>query len=206
MKTLEQLRKEYSQTISLLEMEKIANDLLDKYAYSTTDLLSEFNVDNLHKLFNDSHTNNSSIIDVLDHATEYKLNQRARHVYSEAARVFKFQDLCAKIDGSIATVKQLWELGDLANSSQKSCRDLYECSSAELDELTNLCCKLGAFGSRLTGAGWGGSTVSFVLEEKVGSFISELKEKFYNEKAEHCKEEYVFACKPMCGASIYVKK
>ncbi len=57
------------------------------------------------------------------------------------------------------------------NESQTSCRDLYDCSCPEIDDITELARKKGAFGSRLTGAGWGGCTVSLVQASHSQQFI-----------------------------------
>ena len=65
------------------------------------------------------------------------------------------------------------------NESQSSCRDLYECSSPELDELTSLALKNGAIGSRLTGAGWGGCTVSLVPESKADNFMKVMAKEYF---------------------------
>ena len=73
---------------------------------------------------------------------------------------------------------QLNNLGQLMNESHESCRDLYDCSSPELEELTKMCRAAGAYGSRLTGAGWGGCAVSLVEGAKVANFL-EAVEKVY---------------------------
>lgn len=67
-------------------------------------------------------------------ATVFKLYQRARHVYGEAARVLQFKAVC---DSSPADA--VAQLGDLMNRSHASCRDLYECSCPELDQLVDIC-------------------------------------------------------------------
>ena len=62
----------------------------------------------------------------------------------------------------------------------------------------------GAFGSRLTGAGWGGCSVSLVPSEGVDRFIEVVKKKFY-EIDEHRNSkvaEALFATKPGSGAAI----
>ena len=48
--------------------------------------------------------------------------------------------------------------------AEYTCRDLYECSCEELDSLVSCAKAAGAVGARLTGAGWGGCTVSLVHE------------------------------------------
>lgn len=66
--------------------------------------------------------------------THFKLHQRAKHVYGEAARVRQFQSVCDS-EGSDSIQK----LGELMNQSHASCRDLYECSCPELDQLVDIC-------------------------------------------------------------------
>lgn len=46
------------------------------------------------------------------------------------------------------------ELGRLMDESHSSLRDLYQCSHPDLDELIDLCKRGGAYGCKLTGAGY----------------------------------------------------
>lgn len=52
---------------------------------------------------------------------------------------------------------------------------LFCCSCPELENLVGLCQRNGAFGARLTGAGWGGCAVALVEENQAESFIASLK-------------------------------
>lgn len=88
------------------------------------------------------------------------------------------------------------------NESHKSCSNMFDCSCPELDKLTALARASGAYGSRLTGAGWGGCTVSLVSEGKVEEFKKKLKEGYpgYRGLTEGELDGMVFATKPSSGA------
>lgn len=142
-------------------------------------------------------------------AAGFELYKRAKHVLSEAVRVFQFRDVCLQKPPYAGSL--LCDLGTLMNDSQTSCRDLYNCSCPEIDDLTSIARKAGAYGSRLTGAGWGGCTVSLVAENDVERFIEKIKEEYYykrwpewrgNDEAERKMEDYVFASKPGGGAAV----
>ncbi len=95
-------------------------------------------------------------------AERFMLRQRAMHVFGEAIRVLKFNSLLSAPAPQTDEENEelLQALGTLLNDTQESCRDIYDNSCPELDELCQLARKAGSYGSRLTGAGW----VSHVLK------------------------------------------
>lgn len=135
--------------------------------------------------------------------TQFKLHQRAKHVYGEAARVLQFKSVC---DSEPADATRL--LGELMNQSHASCRDLYECSCPELDQLVDICLKSGAVGSRLTGAGWGGCAVSMVPSKKVESFLQAVREEYYlpDPRRAAMEKQSLFVSKPGGGAAIFFEE
>ncbi|KAM7414786.1 hypothetical protein PAMA_019548 [Pampus argenteus] len=137
------------------------------------------------------------------HVTHFKLHQRAKHVYGEAARVLQFKSVCDSV-----AAESIQRLGDLMNQSHASCRDLYECSCPELDQLVDICLKSGAVGSRLTGAGWGGCAVSMVPCEKVESFLQAVREAFYlpDSRRAAMEKQSLFVSKPGGGAAIFLEE
>lgn len=90
--------------------------------------------------------------------------KRAEHVVYENERVLK--SVAALEKGDLAL------FGKLMCESHDSLRDLYEVTGIELDTLVSEALKAeGILGSRMTGAGFGGCSVSIVAEDAVDSFI-----------------------------------
>lgn len=142
-------------------------------------------------------------------ATHFQLYKRAKHVFTEALRVLQFRQICldtaSSPQESAGNISSLERLGRLMDESQISCAEVFECSCPELDELTRLAREAGAYGSRLTGAGWGGYTVSLVAEDKVQEFITKIRDTFgpYRGLEGEALSEVIFATRPSSGACVY---
>ncbi|KAK2614129.1 hypothetical protein N8I77_000982 [Diaporthe amygdali] len=143
-------------------------------------------------------------------AERFKLRQRALHVFREALRVLDFmsllEDPANHPDGSADTTAYNEKLGAMLNDTQDSCRDDYECSCAEIDDICRIARRAGSYGSRLTGAGWGGCSVHLVPADKVEA-VREAWEKEYYSKREltpEQKEGAVVESRPGSGSAVYV--
>ena len=133
----------------------------------------------------------------------FRLHQRAKHVYSEAGRVYQFRAECEA--GGEAS-RSLARLGDLMTESHSSCSSLYQCSSTGLDTLVRLALEFGALGARLTGAGWGGCIVALLGgEDQAGAFIEKLRSSYYANLGltQAQINNAVFVTKPGAGATIW---
>ncbi|KAK3324116.1 ribosomal protein S5 domain 2-type protein [Cercophora scortea] len=145
-------------------------------------------------------------------ADRFKLRQRALHVFSEALRVLQFMELLedpahhpeAGSDTSAYNAK----LGTLLNETQDSCRDVYECSCPEIDDLVTIARKAGSYGSRLTGAGWGGCSVHLVPADKVAAVREAWEREYYSKLGltDEQKEAAVVVSKPGSGSALYLVK
>ena len=95
------------------------------------------------------------------------VRRRARHVVEENERVRQSVEVLKRGD--------LEAFGRLMNASHDSLRDLYEVTGPELDAMVIAARSVpGVLGSRMTGAGFGGCTVSLVHEDAVGMFTREV--------------------------------
>ncbi len=97
--------------------------------------------------------------------------RRAEHVIYECDRVLKSIDALNKGD--------LHSFGHLMTASHISLRDLYEVTGLNLDVMVEESLKIeGCIGSRMTGAGFGGCTVSIVAEDAVERFVALVGENY----------------------------
>ncbi len=93
--------------------------------------------------------------------------KRARHVITEDERTL--ESVAALKSGDIA------RFGELMNGSHESLRIDYEVSCKELDAMVEAARSIeGVYGARMTGAGFGGCTVSLVADTAVERFLDEV--------------------------------
>lgn len=99
------------------------------------------------------------------------VQKRVRHVVSEIARTLQATEYLKRND--------LAAFGTCMNTSHDSLRDDYEVSSDELDWLVNWSrAREGVLGSRLTGAGFGGCTVTLIANSEVENFVANLPHEY----------------------------
>ena len=109
--------------------------------------------------------------------------KRAKHAVYENQRTIK----------AVAALKagDLETFGKLMNASHVSLRDDYEVTGKELDTLVEAAWKQeGVIGSRMTGAGFGGCTVSILKEEAIDDFIKNVGE-IYEKEIGYAADFYV---------------
>ncbi len=104
-----------------------------------------------------------------------RLFKRARHVVTEMQRVNDFSDALIN--------NQIPKMARLMRDSHNSLRDDFEVSCPELDVLVDAGFAFGVenghTGSRMTGAGFGGSTIHLVHESIASSFIEHLRSRYH---------------------------
>lgn len=148
-----------------------------------------------------------------------KLAKRARHVYSEAARVYEFMealesyttsDSPKSLDDYLSVVSKL---GSYIDASQTSLDQDFQCSCAGANEMCAIARTSSseneplAYGSRITGAGWGGATVHLTLHKNVPKLLAALKKQYYHEKFpnmtdQQIDEEAIINSRPANGSAI----
>ncbi|MBD5551766.1 MAG: galactokinase [Lachnospiraceae bacterium] len=109
--------------------------------------------------------------------------RRAKHAVYENQRTIRAVEALKKNDIKL--------FGELMNASHVSLRDDYEVSCEEIDILVEEAWKIpGVIGSRITGGGFGGCTVSIVKDEAIDTFKEQV-ERAYEEKTGRTAEFYI---------------
>ena len=109
--------------------------------------------------------------------------KRARHAVYENQRTIRAVEALKE--------NRIEDFGILINQTHRSLRDDYEVSCKEIDILVDLAWETeGVIGSRITGGGFGGCTVSIVKNDAVDGFIKNIGEQ-YLAKVGHEAEFYV---------------
>ena len=109
--------------------------------------------------------------------------RRAKHAVYENQRTIRAVEALKNNDIKL--------FGELMNASHVSLRDDYEVSCEEIDILVDEAWKIpGVIGSRITGGGFGGCTVSIVKDEAIDIFKEQV-EKAYEEKTGKTAEFYI---------------
>ncbi|KAF2424267.1 galactokinase [Tothia fuscella] len=187
----------------LQQLSQLVEDYLVQEEGYTRDQISEIlgtSVDDL----NERYTSTFPV-----RAERFMLRQRAMHVFNEAIRVHQFKGLLSEPpSGEGAANASLQKaLGALMNETQDSCRDVYDCSCPELDELCRIARSAGSYGSRLTGAGWGGCTVHLVPKDKVEAVKAAWETKYYRARwpdiSEERLKEAIVVSKPSSGSVVF---
>ena len=117
--------------------------------------------------------------------------RRARHVVTEDVRVGRFVEASAAGDPRL--------MGKLMLESHASLRDDYQVSCEELDFLVESAMRLdGVYGSRMTGGGFGGCTVTLLRAGTAAAFAEQISAAY---QAKFDVTPLVYACRPSDGAA-----
>jgi len=126
----------------------------------------------------------------LQHLLPEVIKRRARHVITEIARVGAFVAASERAD--------LAHMGALMVESHRSLQHDYEVSCSELDFLVDRALRIqGVFGSRMTGGGFGGCTVTMLRPESVPVFQQEIAEAYASQFG---VTPAIYQCHPSAGA------
>ncbi len=129
--------------------------------------------------------------------------KRCRYVIEENARVVAAVSAlkCRSEGTSSRTDESLIAFGNLMNASHHGLRDDYQVSCTELDLLTDIARDItGVVGSRMTGAGFGGCTVSIVRNDALETFQTRVTTEYHQKTG---IEPEIYLCHVSNGAQVF---
>jgi galactokinase len=107
----------------------------------------------------------------LDEGRPLEILRHARHVLTETERVHRA--------ATVLVAGHLEEMGALMDASHQSLRDDFDASTARLDAMVVSARAAGAFGARLTGAGFGGCIIALAPESNARAVLDRLEKDYY---------------------------
>lgn len=130
-----------------------------------------------------------------------KLYQRTKHIFGDSLRVLQSLKLVQEAEGNSSFLQ---DFGKLMNESQVSCNLLNNASAPGCEELCQIARDNGSYGSRVTGAGFGGSVVHLTTVDRLPSLIEAVKADYYKKHgfSEREIEQAIVVSKPATGACI----
>jgi galactokinase len=121
--------------------------------------------------------------------------RRARHIVTENARVNRFTEASASGD--------VTAMGKLMVESHRSLQHDYEVSCVELDSLVDAALAIdGVYGSRMTGGGFGGCTVTLLRAEAAAGFRAGIAQAYQQQWGVTPR---IYSCEPSDGAAEVIK-
>lgn len=190
----------YSSDLALSEakIDSLMKETFRKVAYSPTEIahLLDMSMNDFRQTYLAVFTNED-----IRSLEMLRLRGRCRHAITEGRRVRQASH--ALRSGGMD------EFGRLMYESHKSCANDYEISIPELDMLVDIARDAGALGSRLTGAGFGGCTISLVRDTEVDGFIEAVEECYHRDFIRNKmpamagipeQSDRIFVCKSARGA------
>lgn len=137
------------------------NDRRNECARALEELQTELDIESLGELSEEEFASNADLIQ------DPVCRRRAKHAVYENQRTIR----------AVEALKagRIEEFGQLMNASHVSLRDDYEVSCSEVDILVEEAWQVpGVIGSRITGGGFGGCTVSLVKNDAIDTFIEQV--------------------------------
>ncbi len=107
----------------------------------------------------------------IDESRPLEIMRRARHVLSETERVMSAVQALSAGD--------LPAMGAMMDASHRSLRDDFDASTPRLDRMVECAREAGAFGARLTGAGFGGCMIALADRSRASAVLEGLERNFY---------------------------
>ncbi len=142
--------------------------------------------------------------------SKLKLYQRTKHIFGDALRVLQVLKLFKESNDTIQNHQESIEFcksfGNLLNQSQLSNKNLIENSKPKCDELCQIALENGSYGSRVTGAGFGGSCVHLTTFDKLPKLIKAIEVEYYQNNFPNLSKDelnqVILVSKPATGSCI----